>query len=155
MNISSNMTVRFVKICFIAVGAVGLFAMAPGCRGVEECEMQAREMIAAGHASFLVYCAGCHGREGKGDGPATEYMTILPADLTQVTKRYGQFPEDIIYRRIEGSDLPVESDSQKTPHWGNIWRGMNPDWESVLDVRKRIDELIAFLKTIQDTSELS
>ncbi len=152
MNIWNYMTVRFLKMCCIGLGAVGLLALTSGCRGVAEDEVQVREMIAAGRASFRAYCAGCHGKEGKGDGPAVEYMTVPPADLTQVTKRHGQFPEEAIYERIDGSDVVDDNESKNMPHWGNIWRGMNPDWESPQDIRERIDELVAFIKSIQDTS---
>ncbi len=147
------MAVRFTTMCFIGLGATGLFAMASGCGGVAETEVHERELVAAGKASFRAYCSGCHGREGKGDGPAAEYMTVPPADLTQVIQRYGQFPEEAIYKRIDGSDVPDEVEANNMPHWGNIWRGMNPDWESPRDIRERIDELVAFLKSIQDTSE--
>jgi len=152
MNISNYMTVRFLKMCCAGLGAIGLFALASGCGGVSEGEAHEREMIAAGKASFRAYCAGCHGKEAKGDGPAIEYMTVPPADLTQVTKRYGTFPEEAIFSRIDGSDIQVEGDAKNMPHWGNIWRGMNPDWESPQDIRDRIDELVAYLKSIQDTS---
>lgn len=79
-------------------------------------------------------------------------MTVPPADLTQVTKRHGQFPVEAIYERIDGSDIVDDNESKNMPHWGNIWRGMNPDWESPQDIRERIDELVAFIKSIQDTS---
>ena len=78
MRISKILTVGFIKMCFMGLAAVSLFAVTPGCGGVAETEVLERELIAAGKASYRAYCAGCHGREGKGDGPATEYMTVLP-----------------------------------------------------------------------------
>jgi putative copper export protein/mono/diheme cytochrome c family protein len=38
--------------------------------------------IAAGAALYPVYCASCHGAEGRGDGPEAKSLTLPPADLT-------------------------------------------------------------------------
>lgn len=40
------------------------------------------EAIAMGSDEFKATCFPCHGREGKGDGPAAKALGITPADLT-------------------------------------------------------------------------
>ncbi len=38
--------------------------------------------ISEGAALYPVHCAGCHGAEGRGDGPAASMLPVSPADLT-------------------------------------------------------------------------
>jgi mono/diheme cytochrome c family protein len=109
-------------------------------------------MVAAGRASFRAYCAGCHGPDAKGDGPAAAQLTVRPADLTHITTRYGSFPDQAIYDRIDGYSNPADSTVQMMPAWGSIWRGVNREWETPQDVRQRINEIVAYLKTIQNTT---
>lgn len=40
------------------------------------------ETITAGHALYLNNCVGCHGPQGRGDGPLASTLTVAPADLT-------------------------------------------------------------------------
>ena len=47
----------------------------------------------AGKARFEQYCSGCHGTDGKGDGPLANLLTVKPVDLTQLAKNNaGNFP---------------------------------------------------------------
>ncbi|MGH7384695.1 MAG: c-type cytochrome, partial [Candidatus Rokuibacteriota bacterium] len=39
-------------------------------------------IIERGKETFAVYCANCHGAEGKGDGLAGQNLPILPQNLT-------------------------------------------------------------------------
>src|ERR1035438_2392809 len=39
------------------------------------------------------YCAVCHGKDGKGGGPAAAALKAIPTDLTQLSKNNGgKFP---------------------------------------------------------------
>jgi len=139
---------RFV---LVALGLIVLVSYM-GCGGISENEAHEREMVAAGKASFRAYCAGCHGPNGQGNGPAAEQLTVKPANLTKITERYGKFPDDVIFERIDGYRNYPDSTIQMMPAWGNIWRGMSMEWETPQDVRERINQIVAYLKTIQDTS---
>jgi mono/diheme cytochrome c family protein len=47
-----------------------------------------------GQAIYEDYCATCHGRDGKGDGPAARALKTRPIDLTQISHNHsGKFPE--------------------------------------------------------------
>ena len=49
------------------------------------------------------YCAVCHGRDGKGNGPAAEALKVPPADLTILARRNGnRYPSDHVRSAIEG-----------------------------------------------------
>jgi mono/diheme cytochrome c family protein len=47
---------------------------------------------ASGQEMFLAYCATCHGKDAKGNGPAASVLKVAPADLTGLTKKYGKYP---------------------------------------------------------------
>ena len=143
---------KWIRVCTAGLMGMTILMVTAGCGGVPESEVQEREMIAAGGASYRAYCAGCHGPTGRGDGPATEYMTLPPPDLTQITARYGEFPIETLFERIDGYEARADSLAQMMPAWGNIWRGMSMEWETPQDVRARIDEILSFLRSLQDTA---
>ena len=52
-----------------------------------------RTSATSGKEMYLAYCATCHGKEGKGDGPVASALKVPPADLTTLSKRNdGKFP---------------------------------------------------------------
>ena len=42
---------------------------------------------ASGKEMFTQYCASCHGKEAKGDGPASAALNTPPPDLTRLAKK--------------------------------------------------------------------
>ena len=62
-----------------------------------------------GKDNYQEYCAVCHGKEGKGDGPAAPALKTPPADLTTIAnRRQGKFPSVEVKSIIEGErDLPA------------------------------------------------
>ena len=49
----------------------------------------------SGKQMYKDYCAACHGIDGKGSGPAAEFLKAPPPDLTMMAKRNdGKFPRD-------------------------------------------------------------
>jgi mono/diheme cytochrome c family protein len=57
----------------------------------------------AGSYTFKTYCASCHGKEAKGDGPLADSLRFRPPDLTLLARRNGgTYPAEAIYRTIEG-----------------------------------------------------
>src|SRR2546421_869222 len=44
---------------------------------------------ASGQQMYDEYCAVCHGKDGRGNGPAAEALKSKPTDLTQLTKTHG------------------------------------------------------------------
>ncbi len=142
---------------FYAIGIIGMAmaSLGSGCGGVSENEVVVREMVAGGKSSYRAYCVGCHGPEGRGDGPAADLLTVPAADLTQIAARHGEFPEAAIFQRIDGYSTAPDSTIQMMPSWGNIWRGMNTEVDTPQDVRNRIDQIVAFLRSIQETPSVN
>lgn len=102
-----------------------------------------------GSAVFLTNCASCHGPNAKGDGPAAKAMQPKPPDLTRIAQRHGgAFPEDTVFRTIDGRNPKAGHGGQGMPVWGEALGrqqgGQTPD-----AVRKKIDSIVAYLKSVQ------
>ena len=41
----------------------------------------------SGYEMYTVYCAGCHGEDGRGKGRSSRYCTVPPVDLTQLARK--------------------------------------------------------------------
>ena len=138
---------------FWRVGCAGVllagFLLIAGCEQVSEQQAQQRELVAAGRSSFRAYCAGCHGVDATGGGPTADYMTVEPADLTRIAENYGRYPAELVYKRIDGSEIDTTQESLQMPHWGRIWRGATPDMANREDTHARVEELVAYLRSVQ------
>lgn len=58
---------------------------------------------------YLLHCAGCHGKEGKGDGPAALFLYPRPRNFTRGEWKFGGRPEDIettIAQGVPGTSMP-------------------------------------------------
>jgi mono/diheme cytochrome c family protein len=53
--------------------------------------------LASGKEMFNTYCAVCHGKDARGNGPAAAALKVPPADLTMLAERHGgKFPADYV-----------------------------------------------------------
>jgi mono/diheme cytochrome c family protein len=94
---------------------------------------------------FDSYCAVCHGKDGKGDGPAAKALTKAPADLTKISARNGgTFPDVRVRRFIEGLDEVPAHGTRDMPMWGELFRSLGPDTAQL-----RISALADYLKSMQ------
>jgi len=99
----------------------------------------------SGRQMYKDYCAACHGADGKGDGPAVEFLKAPPADLTTMAKRSGgKFPSEhfiAVVRLGTGKSAHGTSDM---PIWGPLFGTQNKDV-----VELRIKNLTAYVESIQ------
>jgi mono/diheme cytochrome c family protein len=100
-----------------------------------------------GKAMFELYCTPCHGKEGKGNGPAAAALKQPPADLTRISARNnGTFPADTIRAFIDGRRTVASHGSREMPVWGGLFVGVDRD----SDMGKiRIANLTEYLRSIQ------
>ena len=106
-----------------------------------------------GSVSFDLYCASCHGRQGKGDGPTAAALRTRPANLTTLTSRNGgTFPRERVLAFVEGSTRTPSHGSPEMPVWGPTLRGLEAS-DSRVTVRLR--NLIAFVESIQESPAAS
>ena len=77
-----------------------------------------------GPALFQAYCAACHGKDGRGGGPAALTLKATPPDLTRISQRNGgRFPSDRVQKILSGDELGTPAHgSREMPVWGPIFR---------------------------------
>jgi mono/diheme cytochrome c family protein len=109
---------------------------------------------AYGARLYRVYCQSCHGEHGRGDGPVARELELSLPDLRRITKRAadGVFPTERVAAVIDGREPVAGHGTHDMPVWGLTFRdpGRVADQES--DVEERVRSLVAFLRSIQETS---
>jgi len=103
---------------------------------------------ASGKEMFVSYCAVCHGRDGKGGGPAAAALKVPPADLTVLSqKNGGKFPSAHVASVLGGeADLSAHG-NREMPVWGPVFRGMSHG--NAGEVQQRIANLTEFIASLQ------
>jgi mono/diheme cytochrome c family protein len=136
--------------CMIAMLVVSL-AM---CRAQESKTTVKREAApqtspASGKEMFVSYCASCHGKDAKGDGPAANALKQLPADLTTLAKRNGgKYPTDKVTSILRGQAKLMAHGDQEMPVWGPVFWRMSQGREE--QVQMRIANLNRYLESLQE-----
>jgi len=81
-----------------------------------------------GPTLFNEYCAVCHGKDGRGAGPAAAALKKTPADLTQLArKNNGKFDQLAVKTVIEGKEVTAAHGSRDMPTWGTVFASLNRD----------------------------
>jgi mono/diheme cytochrome c family protein len=76
------------------------------------------------------YCAVCHGKTGKGDGPAASALKAPLPDLTTIAQRNkGVFPRKDVEETITGIHRPAAHGTQDMPIWGPAFHKLASDTE--------------------------
>jgi mono/diheme cytochrome c family protein len=103
----------------------------------------------SGKDMFMSYCAVCHGKDAKGNGPAAKALKVVPADLTTLTKRNnGKFPAARISATILGQgDMPSHG-TREMPVWGPLFRSLDPNGDLI--VKQRVVSLTDYIKSLQE-----
>jgi mono/diheme cytochrome c family protein len=105
---------------------------------------------ASGQQMYVEYCASCHGRSGKGDGPAATALKTAPANLTTLAAQNGgKFPDDKVMESIKaGPSVPAHG-SQEMPVWGPIFSRMSSSKNPDTEVQMRAHNLAEYIKSLQ------
>jgi mono/diheme cytochrome c family protein len=102
-----------------------------------------------GKELFAFYCASCHGRDGKGDGPVSRALKAPAPDLTTISQRNkATFPRQRLIAIVNGTEkteTPVHG-SQEMPVWGPIFRAIDAH-DRLNGVR--VANLVDYLESIQ------
>ncbi len=103
---------------------------------------------ASGEEMYVSYCAVCHGKDGKGDGPAASALKAAPTDLTTLTKKNnGKYPSMHVFHTIAGEENVPAHGSQDMPIWGPAFRALSGG--STATVQMRITNLTNFVESMQ------
>jgi mono/diheme cytochrome c family protein len=118
---------------------------------------QTTETYAAGPAGeevYKTYCATCHGKTAKGDGPLAAHLRFAPPDLTLLAKRNeGKFDTVAVHRMIDGRQPLKGHGGPDMPVWGDAFRKSGEGY-SEKAVKERIDSLVTHLKKLQQEEKL-
>lgn len=119
-----------------------------GLTALATSNVQAQKVTSAtnGKQMYDAYCATCHGKDGKGYGPAASALSTRPTNLTTLTKTHGgKFPaaeiSEVLKSGVHGS--------QDMPAWGPVFGSMNKA-NPTAEETKRINTLVDFIKISQE-----
>ena len=90
-----------------------------------------------GRKLYTSYCLLCHGVDGRGDGPLSKAMQVIPADLTTTIRSRS---DTILTKIITGQGQTITGRERH-----NLLSASMPEWKNVFD-RAQVDELIAYLR---------
>lgn len=118
------------RLGYLAI-LVTILAAVPACRRTASAQEPPR-----GKVVYDKWCAGCHGIDGAGEGPAAAFMLPRPRDFTGAlyqirTTPSGALPTDTDIRRVIDEGMPGTA---------------MPGWREKLSASER-DDLVAYLKS--------
>ena len=111
-----------------------------------------------GENEYMSNCAACHGADAKGAGPVAAVLSVKPSDLTKISKKFnGQFPEEHVYKVIDGREMMNPHGDTDMPVWGHRYMSMAyqkaGEVPHELDAQAlafgRISSLVGYLESIQ------
>jgi len=104
-----------------------------------------------GQELYARFCASCHGKTATGDGPVSKSLLVAVPDLTTIARRHGgEFPENWVYRVIDGREYLAVHGSREMPIWGvELWREQGADVTAGEKTRDAVARLVAYLKSLQ------
>lgn len=143
---SSRRFLHVAGAAFTALAIVAASAPAASAQKIVRKDAQRIESV-QGVDTFNAYCAVCHGKTAKGDGPAAKALTKAPADLTTIAKRHGgNFSRSDVEDVILGKQVMVSHGTRDMPIWGPVLQSISPDNSFV---KLRVANLLDYLKSIQ------
>jgi mono/diheme cytochrome c family protein len=79
--------------------------------------------VPSGEDLFNTYCAVCHGKDAKGNGPAAGALKVRPPDLTTLAQRHGgKFPREYVTTVLQYGVEDVKAHGSKDmPIWGSLF----------------------------------
>jgi len=135
--------------CVGIVTAAGLCTAALGQNAEIKHAPAAPTSPASGREMFMSYCASCHGKDAKGNGPAAAALNAAPADLTSLAKQNaGKYPDMKVTSILRGQGKVVAHGTQEMPVWGPLFWRMSQGHEG--EVQQRIANLSNYIKSLQE-----
>ncbi len=112
----------FATLTLVCLASGFAFAQTAGQPTIKK-EAAKNTLSTDGPGMFQSYCSACHGKGGKGDGPAAPALKTKPADLTTIAKRHGgTFSNKDFEDKINGIAAHGNTDM---PVWGPIFRDLS------------------------------
>lgn len=100
----------------------------------------------SGAQMYKDYCAACHGPQGKGNGPASEFLKSPLSDLTTLAQRnHGKYPDAHVQAILRFGTKGHAHGTADMPIWGDLFRS---SFHHAPDAR--IYSLTSYLASIQN-----
>ena len=105
----------------------------------------------SGEEIFQRFCSSCHGESGRGDGPVAQSLITKVADLTTISRRYGEFPATLVRDTIDGRGVRVDvHGTREMPVWGyEFWVEEGGDVVAQREMKETIAKLVEYIQSIQ------
>lgn len=143
------MRVRYLACVVTTLVAGFVISRAQESKNTVKHEAAPMTSPASGKEMFTSYCASCHGKDAKGNGPAANALKQLPADLTTLAKRNGgKYPADKVNSILRGQTTLMAHGDQEMPVWGPVFWRMSQGHEE--QVQMRIGNLNRYLESLQE-----
>jgi mono/diheme cytochrome c family protein len=142
------MALKFVRYTFLLVSLFAFVAVSGYAQtGQVKKEPIQTTSAASGVEMFNSYCAACHGKDAKGDGPAAGALKVPPANLPELAKKNnGKFPADHVASVLR-SGVSGAHGSPEMPVWGPLFSAVSGRDDSI--VQMRIANLVRYLESLQ------
>jgi mono/diheme cytochrome c family protein len=137
-------------LCLAVLAVVGMtsLALAQDQKPTVKHTPAPQTSAASGKEMYMAYCASCHGKDGKGDGPAASALKDAPADLTVLAKNNsGKYPSDKVMSVLRGQANLAAHGTQEMPVWGKVFWKMSQGHEG--EVQQRISNLSRYIESLQ------
>jgi len=103
---------------------------------------------ASGEEMFISYCAACHGKDGKGTGPAADALKVPATNLTTLaSKNGGKYPSMKVASVIRGEDVLAAHGSRDMPVWGKLFWSISGGNDA--EVLQRVVNLNKYIEAMQ------
>lgn len=139
----------FFVAFFLAARLEVQSAVPPQETAVKQAPVQ-HTSAASGKEMYDSYCAACHGKDGRGDGPAAAALKVPPADLSQLAKNNGgKFPAEHVASVLRfGVEAPAHG-SKDMPTWGTLFSSVDNVSISDALIQLRIHNLTKYIESFQ------
>ena len=103
-----------------------------------------------GRPLYLRYCAACHGRQGRGDGPVAPALGEKPTDLTQLAAMHGEeFPLKAVVDAIDGTRTVRAHGVSEMPVWGEVFLPDRASPKEKVAGRGKMIAIADYLRSLQ------
>lgn len=128
-----------------AAGTLALAALAAPAAGAADFSLY------SGAELYHRFCESCHGSAAQGDGPVSRSLAVAVPDLTRIALRHGgQYPDNWVYRVIDGRESMLSHGPRDMPVWGvELWREQGADVRAGEKTRDATARLVEYLRGLQ------
>jgi mono/diheme cytochrome c family protein len=137
-------------VAVLAVLGAGWLSSCTSAQGVPA-RSHAPRAHERGARLYEVSCSSCHGANARGNGPIAPLLKVAVPDLTLIaSRRGGEFPEDEVYRIVDGQADLTAHGPRHMPVWGYDFFGDEPDDEAAhREATQKVEQLVRYLRSIQ------